>query len=78
MVSLNLLRGNPLRGWGSAELEFVVLFGWPREFYQVMYQILLCWVGSIGENKELVWYAIRTIKDEEHDVFVDFAFLNIF
>lgn len=43
-----------------------------------MYQILLCWVGSIGENKELVWYAIRTIKDEEHDVFVDFAFLNIF
>ena len=78
MVSLNLLRGNPLIGWGSAELEFVVLFGWSREFYQVLYQILLCWVGSTGENKELCGYAIRTIKDEEYDVFVDFAFLNIF
>ena len=46
----------------------------------IKFDIKFCCVGSgiWGKIKNWCGYAIRTIKDEEHDVFVDFAFLNIF
>jgi len=55
-----------------------MLYGWSGELI-VVYEIWLCVGWEDGDEiKNWCVYAIRTIKDEEHDVFVVFAFLNIF
>ena len=55
-----------------------MLYGWSGELI-VVYEILFCVGWEDGDEiKNWCVYAIRTIKDEEHDVFCSFCLFEYF